>query len=156
MSVKIRPARAEDAPTLRALLPRLADFPLPNDRDPLDLWRGDAKLLEAHLAGDAPQCFAFVAEADEVLGLVLVSLRPELLSGAPSAHVEALAVARDAEGRGVARALLEACEREAAERGARSMTLHVFGTNARARKLYARAGYDEELIRCTKPLGPAE
>ena len=53
----------------------------------------------------------------------------------------------------VARALIDAAEREALARGARSMTLHVFAANARARALYARTGYTEELIRCTKPLG---
>lgn len=154
MGFSIRPARASDAASLRALMPRLADFDLPNGRDPDHLWRGDEKLLLAHLAGDAPDGFVLVAELDgELCGLAMVSLRPELLSGAPSAHLEALAVAKGAEGRGVATALLDHSEREAAERGARSMTLHVFGTNTRARALYARAGYDEELIRATKPLG---
>lgn len=152
---KIRSATPTDAAALHALFPRLAAFDVPASRNPEDLWRGDEKLLRAWLAGDAPQCFVQVAELSSgtLAGFTLVSLRPELLSGAPSAHLEAIAVSKEAEGRGVARALIDAAEREALARGARSMTLHVFAANARARALYARTGYTEELIRCTKPLG---
>ncbi len=45
-----------------------------------------------------------------------------------------------------------AVEDEARARGAHSMTLHVFGNNRRARALYAKIGYDEELIRAIKHL----
>ena len=39
------------------------------------------------------------------------------------------------------------------ERGAGGMSLHVFGANARARALYRRAGFVEEIVRCMKPFG---
>ena len=81
----------------------------------------------------------------------MVTLGPELLSHAPSAHLEAIAVSEKVEGKGVGKALLEASEASARQRGALSMSLHVFATNARARSIYERAGYDEELIRCIKP-----
>ncbi len=155
MAFSVRPARASDSDALRALLPRLADFDLPPNRFSEHLWRGDEKLLMACLAGDAPDSFCLVAEDDdlEALGLALVSMRPELLSGAPSAHLEAIAVGQEAQGQGVGAALLSAAEDEAATRGAASMTLHVFATNERARAFYEKFGYDEELIRATKPLG---
>ena len=37
-------------------------------------------------------------------------------------------------------------------RGARSMSLHVFSTNMRARAVYERLGYDGELMRYIKRL----
>lgn len=149
----VRDARPEDKEAIRSLMPRLADFEVPESRNPDHLWRGDEKLLLRWFDGDAPQSFAQVAEdAGKVVGMTLVSLRPELLSGEPSAHLEAIAVAPDAEGRGIAHALLESCEAEAKKRGAQSITLHVFGANLRARAFYQRNGYDEELIRCSKRL----
>lgn len=81
-----------------------------------------------------------------------MTLRPELLSHEPSAHLEALAVGEGAEGMGIGGALIAATEEEARARGALSITLHVFTRNHRARKVYKRAGYDEELIRCTKQI----
>ncbi|MEQ8275820.1 MAG: GNAT family N-acetyltransferase [Deltaproteobacteria bacterium] len=154
MAFSVRPARASDSYALRALLPRLADFDIPPSRFSEDLWRGDEKLLMAYLAGAAPDSFCILAENDDLdtLGVALVSMGPELLSGAPSAHLDAIAVSEEAEGQGVGAALLRACEDEAAIRGAESMTLHVFTRNERARAFYEKFGYDEELIRATKPL----
>ena len=145
----IRAAHADDRDALRALLPRLAAFDLPPRRHPDDLWRGDEALLLRHLDGDAPQVRAYVAvaPAGHVVGLAFFSLRPELLSGAPSAHLEALAVAEDAQGSGVGSALLTTCEHAARDAGASSMTLHVFARNERARRLYEARGYSAELIR---------
>ena len=98
-------------------------------------------------------CIVHVAKESDgtIVGVAMVTLCTELLSDSPSAHLEAIVVAGDAEGRGVAKALLQAAEAAACERGALSMSLHVFASNARARRVYERAGYDEELIRCIKP-----
>ncbi|MDH4107598.1 MAG: GNAT family N-acetyltransferase [Gammaproteobacteria bacterium] len=154
MKVTIRPARAGDGDAMLALMPRLADFDIPATRRAEHLWTHDAELLQQWLAGRADGCYVHVA-ADErgtVVGMAMFRLRPELLSDEPSAHLEAIAVARQAEGKGVAAALLAACEEDARSRGALSMTLHVFACNRRARAFYDRSGYDGELMRYTKPL----
>ena len=150
----IRDARESDGPALMDLLPGLADFPVPNDRNPDDLWRGDAKLLGEHLAGSRDDTLLLVAAdaGDRPLGLALVTLRPELLSGAPSAHLEAIVIGPDARGQGAGRMLLEAAEARAAARGARSLSLNAFRRNERARALYESAGYDGEIIRYIKSL----
>ena len=156
--ITIREARAGDGPALTDLLPGLADFPVPNDRNPDDLWRGDAKLLGEHLAGRRDDTLLVVAAdgQDRPLGLALVTLRPEILSGAPSAHLEAIVIGREARGQGVGRLLLEAAETRAAARGARSMSLNAFRKNERARALYESAGYDGEIIRYIKSLPAPE
>jgi ribosomal protein S18 acetylase RimI-like enzyme len=87
-----------------------------------------------------------------ILGVALVSLGEELLSHAPSAHLEVLVVAEGAEGNGIGQALVTEAETIARERGALSMTLHVFATNTRARQVYERLGYTGELIRYIKYL----
>ena len=135
------------------LFPRLASFDLPDNRNPKHLWADDARILTDWAAGSRDDCFVHVAKDEEgkVLGVAMVTLNPELLSHAPSAHLEALVVADGAEGQGVGGSLLAAAEEEARQRGALSMSLHVFARNQRARRVYERAGYDGELMRYIKP-----
>jgi len=154
MAVTLREATPDDGDAMLALLPRLAAFDLPPSRNPEHLWTHDAALLKRWLAGEAEGCRVHVAEGGDgtIVGLTIVSLRPELLSREPSAHLEAIAVAPGNEGRGIGAALLELAERDARARGAQSMSLHVFAVNERARRLYEKAGYEGELLRYTKPL----
>ncbi|MDA8702993.1 GNAT family N-acetyltransferase [Pseudomonadales bacterium] len=149
---KIRPATAEDQARLLELLPLLADFDIPKARKSEDLWLGDVPLLKAVLAGNASQSFLDVAvnEEDFILGLVLITLREELLSHAPSAHLEAIVVAPEARGMGLGRTLLQHTEDAVRERGAHSLSLHVFNKNKRAKSLYTSHGFDNELIRAIK------
>lgn len=152
MSFQVRRAVSGDGEAILALMPRLAAFNVPESRNPEDLWRSDAKMMQRCLDGEAEGCFAYVAvdESEKILGLTLVSLRPELLSHEPSAHLEAIAVGEGAEGMGVGQALLTAAESEARAQGALSITLHVFASNTRARNFYERSGYDGELLRYIK------
>lgn len=152
MSFQIRSAVSEDGEAIFALMPRLAAFNVPKSRNPVDLWRSDAAMLQRWLDGEATECFVQVAvdDAETMLGFTLVSLRPELLSHEPSAHLEAIAVGEGAEGMGVGRALLAAAESEAKSQGALTITLHVFASNTRARGFYERFGYDGELLRYIK------
>ena len=154
MACTIRPATAADGDAMLALMPRLSEFELPESRIPEHLWRDDAALLREWIAGDADDCFVHVAEDNHgvIRGLTLVRLRPEELSREPSSHLEAIAVAKEAEGKGIARALLATAEKEAIRQGAKTMTLNVISTNARARRFYERSGYDGEMIRYIKPI----
>ncbi len=147
-----RTATASDVTRAAELMPMLADFKVPERRDPTHLWASDLALFEAVVAGTAPDSFAEVAtdNANNVIGLILVTLRDELMSRAPSAHLEAIVVAPEARGSGLGRRLLERAEALAADRGAQSLSLHVFANNHRARSLYDASGYDSELIRATK------
>lgn len=154
MDYKVRTANSADGDGMLALMPRLADFDVPESRKPEHLWRDDVALLRKWIDGNAEDCFVHVAEdkGGTIVGMTLVRLRPEALSHEPSSHLEAIAVSREAEGKGVAHALLNAAEEEAARQGALTMTLHVISTNTRARKFYERSGYDGEMIRYIKPL----
>lgn len=154
MSFQVRHAVGADGEAIMSLMPRLASFDVPESRNPVDLWRSDAAIFQRWLDGKAPECFVHVAvdNAQEVIGFTLVSLRPELLSHEPSAHLEAIAVDEGAEGMGIGQALLTAAESEARAKGAKTITLHVFSVNTRARSFYEKSGYDGELIRYIKSL----
>ena len=155
MSHQIRPATPADLDQILELFPRLAAFDLPPNRSAEDLWRGDAELLRLWSTGRVPQCLVFVAVDPEqaILGIAMAQLREELLSHEPSAHLEVIVVRDDAEGQGIGKALIQTIEQAVREQGARSITLHVFVTNTRARAVYERLGYSGELIRYIKHLG---
>jgi len=154
MSYRVREASPADVEAIRSLLPRLAAFDLPQRRSPEDLWRGDEQMLLRWRDGEEPDLVAHVAVGgdEHVLGVAVTRLRKELLSHAASAHLEVLAVAAGAEGRGMGKALVTAAEEAVRALGAESMTLHVFGVNARARGMYEKLGYEGELIRYIKEL----
>lgn len=154
MDYRIRQAVITDLDAMRELLPRLAAFDIPPRRSPEHLWHGDEQMLMNWAAGNEPDLVAHIAEADDgaVLGVVIIRTREELLSHEPSAHLEVLAVADGAEGKGIGKSLIDAAERSAREQGALTMTLHVFDVNTRARALYEKLGYNGELLRCIKEL----
>ena len=70
-------------------------------------------------------------------------------------HVSDLAITREAEGRGVGRALMTAAESWASSRGHRLLTLNVFDANHRARRLYDRLGYTPDTTKLVKVLRSA-
>ena len=150
----VREARVDDREAILALMPRLAAFDVPASRDPKHLWMSDAKMFERWCAGEEDACLVQVAvdSSGAVVGLAMATLRPELLSREPSSHLEAIAVAEGMAGNGIGRLLLEAIEDRVRKRGALSMTLHVFASNARARGFYEKSGYHGELMRYIKPL----
>ncbi len=153
----IRVATPDDLDSIVALLPRLADFKLPAGRNADDLWSGDRALVMAWADGHRPDVGCYVAtdhseHPEQITGVAVVSLKPEMLSGKPSSHLEVLAVAKTAEGTGLGARLLQTAEQYAIDNDAESMTLHVFNVNKKARRLYEKAGFDDELIRYSKPL----
>ncbi|WP_405062222.1 GNAT family N-acetyltransferase [Kribbella sp. NBC_01505] len=83
-----------------------------------------------------------VAEYDgTVVGYLRLEDKYPFREGAGVLAVNGLAVAQSARGHGIAAALLAAATAEARTRGARKLSLHVFGSNAAARRLYEREGY---------------
>ncbi|MBX2879779.1 MAG: GNAT family N-acetyltransferase [Granulosicoccus sp.] len=153
MNYSIRRANASDLPAIEALLPRLAEFDVPEHRKPEELWHGDRDMIQAwasDLRADIDVAVAVIR--DSIEGVAVISARKELLNGEPSAHLEVLAVSRKAQGSGIGSALIREAESMASAKGALSMSLHVFSVNHRARKLYERHGFDTELLRCYKRL----
>ena len=77
----IRDATPADGDALIALLPRLADFEIPEHRDPRHLWQDDEALLRRWLGGEAPECLVQVAEERAgIVGMTLTTLRCTPLS----------------------------------------------------------------------------
>ena len=153
MNYSIRTGTPNDKSDIDALLPRLADFPVPSYRVTEHLWHGDRDLIAQWASGARSDVQVAVATAnDTVVGVAAMSTRKELLSGEPSAHLEIVALHQDAEGHGIASDLMRTLESLAKNGGAKSMSLHVFSDNKKARALYERSGYFGELMRYYKPI----
>tara|TARA_Y100000991_G_scaffold145255_1_gene109770 strand:- start:25 stop:507 length:483 start_codon:yes stop_codon:yes gene_type:complete len=152
--ITFRHAAPADTSSLQHMLPQLADFDIPSNRQPEQLWTGDLKLLNGILAGEKPNAFIEVAvdarRPQKPLGLAMISLGEELFNHEPSAHLEALVVDAQARGLGIGRKLLAHAEQCVRARGAHTLTLHVFSNNHRARSLYDAFDFDSELIRAVK------
>lgn len=148
----VRRGRREDETAVLALADQLAAFPVPAWRTAREIQRADDGVIVAALAG-APGSVALVAEGPEGLeGVVCVTTQTDYFTHEPVAHVEVLAVAPDARGRGVARALMNAAESWARESGLGRITLNVWVQNERARGLYEHLGYGPETMHYLKAL----
>lgn len=154
MPIQLRPATPADRAAVVALAERLADFELPPGRTAGEIARADLHHFDRQLNQPADDVLFLVAEDDgPILGTVFANTHIDYFTGAPLAYIEVLAVAEAAAGKGVARQLMEATERWAAERGYGRVELSVFVNNRRARGFYEHLGYREEILRCAKDLG---
>jgi ribosomal protein S18 acetylase RimI-like enzyme len=94
-----------------------------------------------------------VGEIDgEVVGLVWVGPAPAGRAGWWVYDIEVVPARR---GQGYGRALLEAAERDAQQRGAVSIGLDVFGGNEVALGMYESSGYEVAAIRMLKRFAPS-
>ena len=127
----LRPARPEDAPSVTALVraayarwvPRLGREPAPmTEDDPGLIAAGAVSLLE---------------EAGQLLGVLV------LIPEADALLIENVAVAPDAQGRGLGGLLLAEAERVARESGRRRVRLYTNAAMTENIDFYARRGFVE-------------
>jgi ribosomal protein S18 acetylase RimI-like enzyme len=151
----IRPATESDRAAILALVPRLREFGPPPLRPVEALDAGERRTLERFLDAPADDIRLFVAASPDgtLLGVAYAERGSDYFTQEPLGHLGILAVAAEAEGRGVGRALMAAVERWAAEQGYRFVTLNVFATNERAIAMYEHVGYQPDWIRYIKVLG---
>ena len=159
----IRTATAADRDFVLAMADRLVSFDVPAFRKKDELAEGDRRALAAwfdRLRDDGLE--ARSAEADEAMFVAEIDGRPagcaylvtlvDYFNQRPHAHLSVLAVAAEAEGKGVGSALLDRSQEWARERGSDRLTLSALVTNSRARALYERRGFSGEYIRYVLPL----
>ncbi len=152
--IVVRPATPDDEPLLWSLTPRLADFPRPPWRSALEIDRSDHAVLLEALHRPGPDSLLLVAERPAGLpgGMALVTTQTDYFTHERHPHLETLAISAEMEGRGLARALLDAAEAWARTHGHDFITLTVFDANRRARAVYDRRGYLAETVTMRKNL----
>ena len=152
---KIRPARAEDHQAVLALVPRLRSFGSVPLRTAQDLDAGESRTLNAHFDRGLPESARlWVAESatQSIAGVAYAERLKDYFTQETHGHLGVLAVAEAAEGRGIARALIQTVENWARDSGFRFLTLNVFAGNEKARAFYDRADFRVDTIRYVKPL----
>lgn len=132
---RIRTARLDDDEAL-TLIDRLTwsylHAVMPEPQPPYDPFFSERHTPGNHLVAEL---------GDRVVGYVRLGFPTPLASNAHVRQIQGLAVAGEARGRGVGRALVRAAAEEARRRGARRLTLRVLGHNTLARKLYESEGF---------------
>ena len=155
--LSIRVATMADAPAILALADRLPAFG-PTTRTPAEIANGERVALANALSRPSPGSRLLVADQPPhgVIGVISLDTRHDYFTGRPHGYVAILAVAGEAEGRGVGRALLKTAEDWGRANGLTKLTLAVFTDNRHAKEFYERQGWRPELETWYKELGVHE
>jgi ribosomal protein S18 acetylase RimI-like enzyme len=114
----------------------------------------DLQVLSDQLINQPVDTAFFIAEDDKnlPLGFIHVQTGKDYYYAEKHAHIANLIVAPGGEGRGIGRMLIEKAEGWARAQGYRWLTLSVFAQNVRAREVYQRLGYGEDIMKYVKEL----
>lgn len=149
----IRTANTEDQDFVAGLALSLLEFPSPAWEDPAALSGRYGEALARAVKEQDQGSTVLIAERDGA-AVGLISLRVDHdAAGFERAHVADLAVTPDARRIGVGRALMQAAESWASERGLLMLGLDVWSTNDRALGFYRHLGYRPESMTLIKRLG---
>jgi len=149
----IRPTTPDDLPFIHAQAPRLAGVADLAWRTAEEVIHFQRAFMHETLEAPRPGAVTFLACAgEERLGFIHAEPQLDIFTDRQCAYVPLLAVTPEAEGRGVAAALMAAVESWARENGYATVALDVFASNARGRAFYARQGYGEETLRLVKDI----
>jgi GNAT superfamily N-acetyltransferase len=150
----VRLAHADDDDFILSLADRLVDFDLPAWRKRSETLAGIRADIARNLRELPAASHLFVAEDEtgERLGFLHLHTQKDFFTGALNCHIADLVVAAGHDGEGIGRTLVAFAEAWAREHRCRHVTLSVFPGNTRAREVYARLGYGDELVRMAKPV----
>ncbi|HYU72658.1 MAG TPA: GNAT family N-acetyltransferase [Ktedonobacteraceae bacterium] len=153
--IRVRPYVPADEAFVFGLAPRLLVGIAPW-RNPERMLVAVQRWLEDSMKQHGTQTALFIAEDErgERLGVASVS-HEHHFTGEEEAYIGELATNDAAEGRGVGRILVAACEQWAREHGYAFLTLHTGAANERARGFYRHLGFQEEDVKLVKPLSDA-
>jgi GNAT superfamily N-acetyltransferase len=151
--IRVRSYRPDDRAFVLGLAARLT-IGMPPWRDPQRCIAAVQGWITGSIDQHGQATMVFVAEDDhgERLGFATVTHETHF-TGERQASIGELATSEAAEGTGVGRALIEACEQWAREQGNRVLTLATGAANTRALGFYHHLGYRDEDIKLIKLLG---
>ncbi|MBN9606776.1 MAG: GNAT family N-acetyltransferase [Actinomycetales bacterium] len=134
MAITVRPARAEDAEQLFALVQQLGHAIEPR-REAFE------QTLSAYLAGEEPSVTLLVASGEDgaLLGYALTTVVRLLSTNGPSAQLQEIVVSEQARGMAVGSTLVAAVEQLCRDRGVTQLTV----ASRRAGGFYDRLGFHE-------------
>jgi GNAT superfamily N-acetyltransferase len=151
--ITVRVALPSDRGFVLAEVVRLAAFGTPPGRTAGEIVEGEARTLRAFFdAPHAPETLLIAEEDGRPAGFIFLEEKQDYFTLKTHGHIGILVVTREAEGRGVAAALMRSAEGWARARGYETLTLGVFEDNRRARTVYEHFGYRPDTVRYLKRL----
>jgi ribosomal protein S18 acetylase RimI-like enzyme len=156
MTIHLRPFTPSDANFIESLVPRFSEFDLPAWRQKSEIDNVNFATLKKAMETPEPGSAIFIAEDEtgERAGFLHLQTQTDYFNGKKVAYISDIAVDTAFEGRGIGHILLDKAEEWAREQGCSMLTLYVFSNNSRARKVYEKLGFKEEVTKYVKPLSP--
>jgi ribosomal protein S18 acetylase RimI-like enzyme len=152
-SIVIRSAGDRDSEFVAGLASTLLEFGSPAWDDAAALAPGFREVLAGAVRVQDERSTVLIAQRADGTPLGFISLKvSRSVAGIERGHVADLAVIEEARGVGVGRALMQAGEAWAGERGLSVLSLDVWSTNERALEFYRRLGYAAESLCLIKRL----
>jgi ribosomal protein S18 acetylase RimI-like enzyme len=154
MNIHIRPFTSSDTNFVESLVPRFSEFDLPIWRQKDEINNTNLASLKKAMETPDPGSAIYIAE-DETgkrAGFLHLQTQTDYFNGKNVGYISDLAVEAAFEGQGIGRILLEKAEEWARAEGCHLLSLYVFSNNSRARKLYEKLGFNEEVTKYIKPL----
>ena len=150
--IRVRPYIFADREFILSLAPRLA-IGIARWRDTQKMIVTAQSWITSSIEQDGTKSSVFVAEDEhgERLGFATVSHNTHF-TGEGQAYIGELVTNEAAEGRGVGKALAQACEQWAREQGYRILSLATGAANERALGFYRHMGYQDEDVTLVKLL----
>ena len=155
MSFRIRRYTPADQEFVLSLAERFSDFELPDWRSATELDGANQVALRKVIEEPEPESVLLLAEDEtgQPVGFVYLHSQTDFFNGQQVGYLSDLAVDKAFEGQGVGRLLMEAAETWAREQRYPHLALNVFATNVRAREIYEKFGFQQEVVKYVKPLG---
>jgi ribosomal protein S18 acetylase RimI-like enzyme len=155
LNIQIRPAFFGDTDFVISLVPRLVEFGPPFWRNAAQMTVTDIQVLSDKLVKQPAGTAIFIAEDSNGVRLGFIHLHSgtDYYNREEHGHIGDVIVAPEGEGRGVGSMLITKGEEWARSQGYRWLTLSVFAENLRAREVYKRLGYGEDIMKYVKELG---
>ena len=150
--LRVRQYVPADREFVLSLAPRLA-IGIPPWRDPQKMIATVQGWITESIKQHGNKTMVIVAEDEhgERLGFATVS-HDTHFTGEGQAYIGELVISEEAEGRGVGKALAQACEQWAREQGYRILSLATGAANERALGFYRHMGYLDEDVKLVKLL----
>lgn len=152
--ITIRPASLEDKDFIISLIPRLVKFGPPSWRNRNQMTDTDTKLLIDKLKIQPTGTTIFIAQDSKnvPLGFIHLQAGNDYYNKKKHGHISDVIVAPEGEGRGIGSMLIERAEEWARSQDYRWLTLSVFAENLRAREIYERLGFGQDIMKYVKEL----
>ncbi len=149
----IRPAIAADIPFIREQYVHVEATGAPPWRQGAPSPYTDAWIEDViHSAPPGQAIFVAAGDSGARLGYTWVLALTDFDAIEPHGHIAGVAVASEAAGRGVGRALIAAAEGWCRDQQLAEVTLHCYLGNERAHRLYQHLGFEDEWRHMRKAL----